>query len=185
MAHITETRRKQESGDVSVWSGKYWLISILLLGGLLWSYWPTIVGLLGDWKNDDKACEVYYDRLWNFVSKLPPSFNSLKANVLYRRLRLDRRRGIYDKDRFMEYVKLPRPMHYVERKYLERMSKMNMTLEIELGVTGGEEDGVDNTSLDNARLYTQPEEVAYAYQELIKVSDRFTIAAAGSCRTWW
>jgi fructose-bisphosphate aldolase class II len=63
-------------------------------------------------------------------------------------------------------------------KYLERMSKMNMTLEIELGVTGGEEDGVDNTDIDNALLYTQPEEVNYAYEELSKVSPRFTIAAS-------
>jgi fructose-bisphosphate aldolase class II len=62
--------------------------------------------------------------------------------------------------------------------YLERMSKMGMTLEIELGVTGGEEDGVDNTDIDNALLYTQPEEVAYAYEELMKVSDKFTIAAS-------
>ncbi|BDY13777.1 class II fructose-bisphosphate aldolase [Hydrogenimonas cancrithermarum] len=62
--------------------------------------------------------------------------------------------------------------------YLERMSKMGMTLEIELGITGGEEDGVDNTDVDNKLLYTQPEEVAYAYEELSKVSDRFTIAAS-------
>ncbi len=62
--------------------------------------------------------------------------------------------------------------------YLERMSKIGMTLEIELGVTGGEEDGVDNTEIDNALLYTQPEEVAYAYEELSKVSDKFTIAAS-------
>ena len=62
--------------------------------------------------------------------------------------------------------------------YLERMSKIGMTLEIELGVTGGEEDGVDNTEIDNALLYTQPEEVAYAYEELMKVSDKFTIAAS-------
>ena len=64
------------------------------------------------------------------------------------------------------------------KKYLERMSKMGMTLEIELGITGGEEDGVDNTDVDNAKLYTQPEEVAFAYEELMKVSPRFTIAAA-------
>ncbi|BDW91640.1 class II fructose-bisphosphate aldolase [Allomuricauda sp. XS_ASV26] len=62
--------------------------------------------------------------------------------------------------------------------YLERMSKMDMTLEIELGITGGEEDGVDNTDVDDSKLYTQPEEVAYAYEELSKVSPRFTIAAA-------
>ncbi len=63
-------------------------------------------------------------------------------------------------------------------KYLERMSKMNMTLEIELGCTGGEEDGVDNSDMDQSMLYTQPEEVAYAYEELLKVSPRFTIAAS-------
>ncbi len=62
--------------------------------------------------------------------------------------------------------------------YLERMSKMGMTLEIELGVTGGEEDGVDNTDVDSSKLYTQPEEVAFAYEELLKVSPQFTIAAA-------
>jgi fructose-bisphosphate aldolase class II len=64
------------------------------------------------------------------------------------------------------------------KKYLERMSKMGMTLEIELGITGGEEDGVDNTDVDSSKLYTQPEEVSYAYEELIKVSPRFTVAAA-------
>ena len=63
-------------------------------------------------------------------------------------------------------------------EYLKRMSKIGMTLEIELGVTGGEEDGVDNTDVDNALLYTQPEEVAYAYEKLSAVSDRFTVAAA-------
>ena len=62
--------------------------------------------------------------------------------------------------------------------YLKRMSAIGITLEIELGVTGGEEDGVDNTGVDSSRLYTQPEEVSYAYEELLKVSDRFTIAAA-------
>jgi fructose-bisphosphate aldolase, class II len=64
------------------------------------------------------------------------------------------------------------------KSYLERMSKIGMTLEIELGITGGEEDGVDNTEIDSSKLYTQPEEVSYAYEELKKVSDRFTIAAA-------
>lgn len=64
------------------------------------------------------------------------------------------------------------------KRYLERMSKIGMTLEIELGITGGEEDGVDNTDVDSSKLYTQPEEVAYAYEELIKISDKFTVAAA-------
>jgi len=64
------------------------------------------------------------------------------------------------------------------KTYLARMSKMGMTLEIELGITGGEEDGVDNSDVDSSKLYTQPSEVAYAYEELMKVSPRFTIAAA-------
>ena len=66
----------------------------------------------------------------------------------------------------------------ISKRYLERMSKIGMTLEIELGVTGGEEDGVDNTAVDNSLLYTQPEDVAYAYNELLKVSENFTIAAS-------
>ncbi len=66
----------------------------------------------------------------------------------------------------------------VSARFLERMAKMGMTLEIELGVTGGEEDGVDNTDIDSSRLYTQPEEVAFAYKELSKISHRFTVAAA-------
>ena len=64
------------------------------------------------------------------------------------------------------------------KEYLKKMDALGMTLEIELGVTGGEEDGVDNTNVDNALLYTQPKEVAYAYKELKEVSDRFTIAAS-------
>ena len=64
------------------------------------------------------------------------------------------------------------------KKYLKRMSKMNMTLEIELGITGGEEDGVDNSDVDASKLYTQPEEVAYAFEKLNKVSKQFTVAAA-------
>lgn len=64
------------------------------------------------------------------------------------------------------------------KRYLERMSKIGMTLEIELGITGGEEDGVDNTSVDNSKLYTQPEDVAYAYSQLIQISPDFTIAAS-------
>ena len=63
-------------------------------------------------------------------------------------------------------------------QYFERMAKMGMTLEIELGVTGGEEDGVDNSDVDDSKLYTQPSEVAYAYEHLKKISPNFTIAAA-------
>lgn len=62
--------------------------------------------------------------------------------------------------------------------YLKRMSKMGITLEIELGVTGGEEDGVDNTGVDSSKLYTQPEDVAYSYENLMKVDSKFTVAAA-------
>tara|TARA_B100001057_G_scaffold85954_1_gene81827 strand:+ start:3517 stop:4575 length:1059 start_codon:yes stop_codon:yes gene_type:complete len=64
------------------------------------------------------------------------------------------------------------------KEYLKKLSDLGMTLEIELGVTGGEEDGVDNTDIDSSKLYTQPEEVAYAYSELITISDKFMIAAA-------
>lgn len=66
----------------------------------------------------------------------------------------------------------------ISKRYLERMSKIGMTLEIELGVTGGEEDGVDNTGIDSSRLYTQPEHVALAYETLLSVSPNFTIAAS-------
>ena len=62
--------------------------------------------------------------------------------------------------------------------FYRRMAPLGMGIEIELGVTGGEEDGVDNTDVDSSKLYTQPEEVAYAYEELSKVSDKFTVAAA-------
>ena len=64
------------------------------------------------------------------------------------------------------------------KEYLKRMSKIGMTLEIELGITGGEEDGVDNSDVDVSKLYTQPEEVNYAYEQLMEVSPRFTIAAS-------
>ena len=73
------------------------------------------------------------------------------------------------------------PMHEnieICKTYLTRMSKMGMTLEIELGITGGEEDGVDNSNVDHSELYSTPEDVDYAYSELMKVSPRFTIAAA-------
>ncbi|WP_404984464.1 class II fructose-bisphosphate aldolase [Chryseobacterium sp. M5] len=66
----------------------------------------------------------------------------------------------------------------ISAEYFERMAKMQMTLEVEIGVTGGEEDGVDNSSVDNSLLYTQPEDIAYTYEKLKAVSDNFTIAAA-------
>jgi fructose-bisphosphate aldolase class II len=64
------------------------------------------------------------------------------------------------------------------KRYLQRMDKLGMTLEIELGVTGGEEDGVDNSGVDSSKLYTQPEDVAFAYEQLSQVGPRFTIAAS-------
>jgi len=73
------------------------------------------------------------------------------------------------------------PLHEnieISCKYFERMKKMGITLEIELGVTGGEEDGVDNSGVDSSKLYTQPEEVSYAFEHMRKISNRFTIAAA-------
>lgn len=66
----------------------------------------------------------------------------------------------------------------ISKKYLSRMKALGMTLEIELGVTGGEEDGVDNSDVDSSKLYTQPSEVAYAYKELSTISEKFTVAAA-------
>ncbi len=66
----------------------------------------------------------------------------------------------------------------ISKKYLDRMSKIGITLEIEIGITGGEEDGVDNTNVDNSLLYTQPHEVAYVYEQLKSVSDNFWVAAA-------
>lgn len=63
-------------------------------------------------------------------------------------------------------------------KYFERMAKMQMTLEVEIGVTGGEEDGVDNSDVDNSKLYTQPEDIAYTYEKLKAVSDNFTITSS-------
>lgn len=64
------------------------------------------------------------------------------------------------------------------KEYLRKLSELDICLELELGVTGGEEDGVDNTNVDNAKLYTQPEDVAFAYDELGKISDKFSIAAS-------
>ncbi|WP_343704453.1 class II fructose-bisphosphate aldolase [Chitinophaga sp.] len=66
----------------------------------------------------------------------------------------------------------------ISKAYFERMNKLGMSIEIELGVTGGEEDGVDNSGVENSLLYTQPEDVAYAYETLSQVGSRFTVAAA-------
>ncbi|WP_343190217.1 class II fructose-bisphosphate aldolase [Buchnera aphidicola (Mollitrichosiphum nigrofasciatum)] len=63
-------------------------------------------------------------------------------------------------------------------KYLKKCSRINMLLEIELGCTGGEEDGIDNTNIKQEKLYTTPKDVKYAYKKLNKISKNFTIAAA-------
>ncbi|MBG9378624.1 class II fructose-bisphosphate aldolase [Panacibacter sp. DH6] len=73
------------------------------------------------------------------------------------------------------------PLHEnieISFEFFKRMEKLGMSIEIELGVTGGEEDGVDNSDVENSKLYTQPSEVAQAYDALIKVSPRFTVAAS-------
>jgi len=66
----------------------------------------------------------------------------------------------------------------ISTEYFKRMKPLGMGIEIELGVTGGEEDGVDNSDVENEKLYTQPEHVAYSYTELSKIGSLFTIAAA-------
>ncbi|MBI3725966.1 hypothetical protein HY251_18720, partial [bacterium] len=73
-----------------------------------------------DWENDPAQREAYLERLWRFVGGLVPAFNSLKAHVLYHRLDLDRSKGVFDRGRFLEYLKLPRPTHYAEPKWLEK-----------------------------------------------------------------
>jgi len=66
----------------------------------------------------------------------------------------------------------------ISAKYFKRMKAIDTSIEIELGVTGGEEDGVDNSNVDNSSLYTQPEDVAYSYEHLKSVGPGFTVAAS-------
>ncbi len=73
-----------------------------------------------NWQQDPVAKTAYLDRLWSFASKLAPSFNSLKATILYHRLAHDRSLGIYDKSRFMTYIRLPRNVHYIRKEYFNR-----------------------------------------------------------------
>ncbi|RCK81145.1 MAG: hypothetical protein OZSIB_2522 [Candidatus Ozemobacter sibiricus] len=73
-----------------------------------------------DWRHDRAEKEAYLGRLWKFVAELPPAHNSLKAHVLYHWLAHERGLGIYDKARFLSYLRLPRPTAYMNRKYLER-----------------------------------------------------------------
>ncbi|MEI6235857.1 MAG: hypothetical protein WCT04_22610 [Planctomycetota bacterium] len=83
-----------------------------------------------DWKHDDKEHLAHLERLWAFASKLQPAFNSLKAHILFERLAFDQKQGTYDKDRFLEYVKLPRAVHYAQQKYLERPELRNVRAQI-------------------------------------------------------
>jgi hypothetical protein len=88
-------------------------------------------GVDTDWRHDAKAREAYLDRLWSFVSRLTPAFNSLKAHVLHHRLVHDRAAGKYDADRFMTYIKLPRSASYANYKYYN--SEINRRYRINLG----------------------------------------------------
>jgi len=72
-----------------------------------------------DWRNDPKEYLAYLDRLWEFVGRLGPAFNSLKGHVLYHRLVFDRSQGIYDRERFMMYLALPKYVSYINNKYME------------------------------------------------------------------
>merc|ERR1711865_1347654 len=64
------------------------------------------------------------------------------------------------------------------KKYLERMAPMNLILEMEIGITGGVEDGVDNSGLSKDKLYSTPEDVWAVWSTLSPISEKFTIAAA-------
>jgi hypothetical protein len=83
-----------------------------------------------DLAHDRKEMGAYLDRLWGFVSKLGPQHNSLKANVLYQRLVFDRKQGVWDKDRFLEYLKLPRQVWYVNPKYMESPSRRDYAVNL-------------------------------------------------------
>ncbi len=78
-----------------------------------------------DWKHDDKEHLAHLERMWAFVSKLAPNFNSLKAQIMYERLAYDLKQGVYDKDRFMEYLKLPRTVHYINQDYVKHQLEKN------------------------------------------------------------
>ena len=80
-----------------------------------------------DWQNDPQQQQVFLDRLWSFVSTLAPSHNSLKAHVLYHRLALDMSQGRYDKQRFMTYLQLPRPIGYVNPRFLAEPGNRNFS----------------------------------------------------------
>ncbi len=83
-----------------------------------------------DLQRDPAARQAYLERLWSFVERLAPAYNSLKAHVLYHRLQFDRERGTYDKPRFMAYIQLPRAVSYINPKYLEQTSTGGFTADL-------------------------------------------------------
>ncbi len=91
-----------------------------------------------DWQHDAKIMAAYLDRVWSFASTLPPSQNSLKAQTLYHRLWLDRSQGLFDKERFLTYLKLPRPVGYGAKAYLEseevKLRAANLNADLRPGV---------------------------------------------------
>lgn len=92
-----------------------------------------------NWRQDKAALAAYLDRLWAFVQKLAPVHNSLKAHVLYQQLVLNRSRGVYDQDRFLEYIKLPRQVFYIEPKFMESEESRRYPANLQAdysGVTG-------------------------------------------------
>jgi len=89
-----------------------------------------------DWQRDPAEKQAYLERLWTFVSRLPPAFNSLKTSALFHRLSLDRSQGVYDKDRFMTYLKLPRRVHYINPKYIERRENAGSQADLNANFAG-------------------------------------------------
>jgi hypothetical protein len=90
-------------------------------------------GADADGAHDPKERNAWLDRVWDFVKGLPPAFNSLKAHVLYARLQFDRTRGVYDKERFIEYLKLPRSAAYVNPKYFEQAGGSGRNVDLHAG----------------------------------------------------
>ena len=89
-----------------------------------------------DWQHDAREKVAYLDRLWAFVQKLQPAHNSLKAHVLYQRLQFDRSQNVYDKDRFMEYIKLPRSVFYMKQEYVNRRELVNFQASLDASYQG-------------------------------------------------
>ncbi|NLI76920.1 MAG: hypothetical protein GX442_10830 [Candidatus Riflebacteria bacterium] len=125
-----------------------------------------------DWRNDRGEKEAYLGRLWKFVQTLPPVHNSLKAHVLYHWLAHDRGQGVYDRARFLEYLKLPRPVRYMNPKYLGRREMRDHVADLaanyhhltQLPVVGDDEPLVR----DCLREFLKPAEDAREFQEYVE-----------------